>query len=54
MRRFFAVGEMEGVDVVGMVRVLGEFINCCEGALRGRRSLRDLYTGFALASRWSA
>ena len=27
--------------------VLGEFINCREGALRGRRSLRDLYTGFA-------
>jgi hypothetical protein len=23
-------------------------------ALRGRQSLRDLYTGFAMASRWSA
>jgi hypothetical protein len=27
--------------------MLGEFINCRENALRGRRSLRDLYTGFA-------
>jgi hypothetical protein len=27
--------------------VSGEFINCREGALRRRRSLRDLYTGFA-------
>jgi hypothetical protein len=27
--------------------VLGEFINCREGAVRGRRSLRDLYTGIA-------
>ena len=27
--------------------MLGEFINCRENALRGRRSLRDLYNGFA-------
>jgi len=50
MRRFFAAGDMEDVGVVCMaveMRVSGEFINRREGALRGQRSLRDLYTGFA-------
>jgi hypothetical protein len=60
MSRFFVAGDMAAGDVAvcgiedgGVVCMvaerpaLGEFINCCEGALRGRRSLRDLYTGFA-------
>jgi hypothetical protein len=29
-------------------------MRCRAGALRGQRSLRDVYTGFALSSRWSA
>jgi hypothetical protein len=29
-------------------------MSCRTGALRGQRSLRDLYTGFAASSRWSA
>jgi hypothetical protein len=28
-------------------------MRCRAGALRGRRSLRDVYTGFALSFRWS-
>ncbi len=56
MRRFFVAGDVEDVGVVCMRRgaVLGEFINCREGAYAGGGHFVTYIPASPRASRWSA